>query len=163
MKNTLIPLLMVLGAAMAAEAHPRGCDDRGPAGEQVAVPRRELREVRARGVVGYENRIVGYRDVMVDKQVTEYEMRSFPRRVFVGYDCHGPVYETRLVCERVPVVRIVQVCEKQPVYERCPIYEDVVTTRPVEVLEPVRGRGGYGNPASGSWGGRGWGWGRGRY
>lgn len=65
-----------------------------------------------------EQRLAGYRDVMVDQQITEYEMREVSRRVQVGTDgCGQPVYETRTVCERVPVTRTVRVCEKQPFYE----------------------------------------------
>ncbi len=163
MKTVVIGFLMLVGAARAAEAHPRGCDDRGPACddrvpvlERVAFPRRELREVRERVVVGYENRIVGYRDVMVDKQVTEYETRCVYRRVLVGYCCTGPVYETRMVHERVPVCRTIQVCEKQPVYERCPVYEDVVSTRWVEAADPVCPPVGREIRVHGFWGG--WGW-----
>ncbi len=114
MKTTAIAFLALIGAARAADAQDHHCTS------CVTVYRWERREVT-------ERKLVGYRDVMVEKTVTEYEVRRVQKSVIVGYCCDGPIYEIRTVCERVPVCRTVQVCEKQP------IYEDVVTCRWVKV------------------------------
>lgn len=112
MKATAIALVALVGGGIASPAS--------------ASPGHEHSERHCRLCVRHkrwerhdrtEQRLVGYRDVMVDKQVTEYEERRVTRRVIVGYCCTGPIYEDRIVCERVPVIRTVRVCEKQPIYE----------------------------------------------
>lgn len=141
MKTMTMALAMVLAGAFAGSAEARGgrIHDRRHCDRCVKVCETSRWEQRTvvrteRVCVGEREEIVGWRDVWVDRTVTEVEMRHAWKRVLVGRSRFGrPVYEVREVCEPVPVCRTVRVLERQPVLELRPVYEE----RSVERLEWV--------------------------
>lgn len=70
---------------------------------------------------GQDGAIAGWRVEWVSRPVVAYETRTVWREVRIGRDrCGRPVYARRPRCERVPVTRWEQVCERRPVYApRC--------------------------------------------
>ena len=130
MKRVMMAAAVVLGTGSVAFA--QDCCAR----ESTAY-RWELRMVvhQERVLAGYRDEIVGYREVEVEREITEYAERTVWRRVQVGTHCGRPVYRTEACVEKVPVcTKIVKVCEQQPIVERRPVYE----LRDVECREWVK-------------------------
>ncbi len=125
----------VMGAGSAAFAQDCGGRGTSTRWEQRTVVHQE------QVLVGYRDEVVGTRDVMVEREITEYAERTVWRRVLVGTRCGRPVYRNEACIEKIPVcTRIVTVCERQPIIEKRPVYElrDVECTEWVKVIRKHR-------------------------